>query len=80
MSWIFSESTQFYKKNKHFLQIGDCSFTVDGNNFTVSVMDSVKDYTEYMKEIFDFPAIKNYIQGTGGKPFNVLFNALHGGK
>ena len=62
------------------MQIGDCSFTVDGNNFTVSVMDSVKDYTEYMKEIFDFPAIKNYIQGTGGKPFNVLFNALHGGK
>ena len=43
-------------------------------------MDSVKDYTEYMKEIFDFPAIKSYIQGAGGKPFNVLFNALHGGK
>ena len=43
-------------------------------------MDSVKDYAEYMKEIFDFDAIKKLITGADGKkPFNVLFNAMHGG-
>ena len=63
-----------------FLQIGDTALTVDGNPFVVQVMDSVKDYAEYMKEIFDFDAIKKLITGADGKkPFNVLFNAMHGG-
>jgi phosphoglucomutase len=44
------------------------------------VIDSVKDYVEYMKEIFDFGAIRGLIQGTGGNPgINVLINAMNGG-
>ena len=36
---------------------------------------------EYMKEIFDFAAIKGLIQGSDGqKPLNVLMNAMNGGK
>ena len=53
--------------------------TVDGNPFVVQVKDSVKDYAEYMKEIFDFDAIKKLISGADGKQCNVLFNAMHGG-
>ena len=42
----------------------------------VEVKDSVKDYAEYMKEIFDFDAIKKLISGGSCK---VLINAMHGG-
>ena len=54
---------------------------MDGNPFTVEIMDSVKDYVEYMKEIFDFGAIKELLHGAGGQPpLKVLINAMHGGK
>ena len=57
------------------------TFTVDGRQFTVEVIDSVNDYAEYMKELFDFGAIKDLIRGSGShrSPFKVLFNALSGG-
>ncbi len=58
-------------------QIGETTLTVDGHPFVVQVKDSVQDYAEYMKEIFDFDAIKKLISGDGGK--QVLFNAMHGG-
>ena len=61
--------------------VGTKQFTVDGKQFTVQIVDPVQDYMDYMKEIFDFSAIKNLLTGSGGKPpFKILMNALHGGK
>ena len=61
--------------------LGVHQFTVDGQPFTVEVIDTVADYVDYMKEIFDFAAIKGLIQGSGGqKPLNVLINAMNGGE
>jgi phosphoglucomutase len=47
----------------------------------VEVIDSVNDYVSYMKEIFDFASIKALVQGTEQrKPFQVLIDAMNGGK
>lgn len=55
-------------------------FQVDGREFVVEVIDSVNDYVDLMKEIFDFPAIKKLIQGSNGKPgFQVTIDSLNGG-
>ncbi|KAL4705177.1 hypothetical protein ACJJTC_018423 [Scirpophaga incertulas] len=59
-------------------KIGVQQFDVEGRQFTVEIMDSVKDYVEYMQEIFDFPKIKALIQGSSGKPFNVLIDSMNG--
>lgn len=45
------------------------------------MVDSVADYVAYMKEIFDFNAIKGLLHGADGNPpLKVLINAMHGGK
>lgn len=60
--------------------VGTQQFTVDGHQFTLEVIDSVADYVAYMKELFDFNAIKSLLQGTGGSaPLPVLINAMNGG-
>lgn len=54
---------------------------MEGKPFVVEVIDSVRDYVDYMKEIFDFPLIKRLIQGSEQrKPFNVLIDSMNGGK
>nr|XP_027216302.1 phosphoglucomutase-1-like [Penaeus vannamei]XP_027216305.1 phosphoglucomutase-1-like [Penaeus vannamei] len=59
--------------------IGTQEFQVDGKPFTVEVVDSVADYVAYMKEIFDFNAIKGLLHGADGNPpLKVLINAMHG--
>lgn len=61
-------------------KIQSLTLQVDGRPFTVDVIDSVKDYVELMKEIFDFGSIKKLLQGRDGKPgFQVLINAMNGG-
>lgn len=53
---------------------------VDGRDFTVQVVNSVDDYLELMKSIFDFAAVKNLLQGSPDKPaFQILINAMNGG-
>jgi phosphoglucomutase len=42
----------------------------------VEVIDSVADYVDYMKDIFDFPLIKSFFQSNS--KFRVLFDGLHG--
>lgn len=42
----------------------------------VEVIDSCADYTEMLKDIFDFPLIKKFFQSH--QDFKVLFDALHG--
>ncbi|KAK7082760.1 Phosphoglucomutase-1 [Halocaridina rubra] len=60
-------------------KVGTQEFVVDGNPFTVEVIDSVDEYVQYMKELFDFPAIKGLLQGTDGQPpLKVLINSMHG--
>eukprot|EP00914_Ancora_sagittata_P010215 GHVO01019707.1.p1 GENE.GHVO01019707.1~~GHVO01019707.1.p1 ORF type:complete len:560 (-),score=70.55 GHVO01019707.1:660-2339(-) len=59
-------------------KVGTQSFTVDGKPFTLQVIDSVQDYLDYMKEIFDFSAIKALMTGAGGTKLEVLMNSMHG--
>ena len=56
-------------------QPGTSTHKIAGATLIVEVIDSVYDYVEYMKEIFDFPKIKDYI-----KSKNILLNAMNGGE
>lgn len=61
-------------------KIQSTTVQVDGKEFTVDVIDSVNDYLEHMKDIFDFSSIKQLIQGSNDRPpFKVLINAMNGG-
>lgn len=44
----------------------------------VEIIDSTKDYVEFLKEIFDFDLIKKFIKAQEPKGFKVLFDALNG--
>ena len=60
--------------------IGSTSWEVEGHTFTVTVRDSVEDYTQLMREIFDFDLLKKLISGTDDQPpFKLVANAMHGG-
>ncbi|XP_068617666.1 phosphoglucomutase [Battus philenor] len=60
-------------------KIGVQTFKVDDHEFVVEVIDSVRDYVDYMKEIFDFPKIKSLILGSEQKkPFKVLIDSMSG--
>jgi len=59
-------------------KVGAQKFDVEGHTFVVEVVDSVQDYVELMKEIFDFDSLRNLIQGKGQAPLKVLINAMHG--
>lgn len=49
--------------------------------FRVVVIDSVEDYHHYMRELFDFNALRAMLSGSDGLPkVNIHANALHGGK
>ncbi|CAG5121125.1 unnamed protein product [Candidula unifasciata] len=54
-------------------QLGTSKFTVGGEPFVVEVIDNTADYVEFMKQIFDFPAIKTFLQTK-----RVLLNAMNG--
>lgn len=45
-------------------------------NLEVEIIDSTADYVEMLKDIFDFPLIKEFLDTH--KDFKVLFDALHG--
>ncbi|KAL0488885.1 phosphoglucomutase [Acrasis kona] len=45
------------------------------DHFSVEIIDSVKDYLELLKTIFDFDAIKKLLSR---KDFNFTFDAMHG--
>ncbi|KAL5109835.1 Phosphoglucomutase [Taenia crassiceps] len=61
-------------------QMGSTDYCLsNGNTFKVTVISSTKDYITYMKEIFDFNLIKNFLNGSNGKPpFKVLVDGLSG--
>ncbi|KAL3868833.1 hypothetical protein ACJMK2_041590 [Sinanodonta woodiana] len=55
-------------------RLGIQTFQVDGRDFSVEVIDPVKDYVDYMKEIFDFSLIGQLLSDG----LNVLINAMNG--
>ncbi|XP_017889463.1 phosphoglucomutase [Ceratina calcarata] len=60
-------------------ELQNTTIQVDGNPFTVQVIDSVNDYLEHMKSIFDFSSIKTLLQGSNNRPpFKVLINGMNG--
>lgn len=57
------------------------SLKIEDKDFVVEVIDSVKDYLDYMKEIFNFPLIKTLLEGSEDKKkFNVLIDSMNGGE
>ncbi|KAF8375725.1 hypothetical protein PRIPAC_82154 [Pristionchus pacificus] len=59
--------------------IGHHEFDVDGmGKYIVDVIDSVKDYVELMKTIFDFPTMREYMKGLGGNQLRILIDSMHG--
>jgi len=61
-------------------KVQSISIEVDGKPFIIDIIDSVNDYVELMKEIFDFASIRKLLQGNADKPaFKVLINSMNGG-
>lgn len=56
-------------------KIGVNDYLIEDEPFRVEVIDSVQDYLELMKEVFDFPLIKSHLSGG----FKILINCMHGG-
>lgn len=54
--------------------LGTTTFSLDGATFEVEIIDSVADYVEMMKEIFDFDLLKEFL-----KNFKIVANGMHGG-
>lgn len=55
-------------------QIGEYSFKIEDRDFAVQIIDSVQDYSDLMKEIFDFDALRRFFKSG----FKVTVNALNG--
>eukprot|EP00112_Aurelia_sp_Birch-Aquarium-sp1_P012146 Seg2553.1 transcript_id=Seg2553.1/GoldUCD/mRNA.D3Y31 product=Phosphoglucomutase-1 protein_id=Seg2553.1/GoldUCD/D3Y31 len=78
-SKIFSETTTIkeYKIVKgidiDLNSLGTTTFSLDGATFEVEIIDSVADYVEMMKEIFDFDLLKEFL-----KNFKIVANGMHG--
>ncbi|XP_040069128.1 phosphoglucomutase [Ixodes scapularis] len=65
--------------NPNLGQLGTQTFDCEGRTFTVEVVDSVQDYLDFMKEIFDFDALRRLIKGSSKRPaLRILVNCLHG--
>ena len=56
-------------------KIGVNDYLIEDEPFRVEIIDSVQDYLELMKEIFDFGSIKAHLSGG----FKILINCMHGG-
>ncbi|XP_077548890.1 phosphoglucomutase-1-like [Haemaphysalis longicornis] len=60
-------------------QLCSQTFNVDGHTFTVEIIDSVADYVELMKQVFDFDMLRTLLQGSESRPpFRLLVNCMHG--
>lgn len=61
------------------LTLNKYSFEIEGRSspFEVEIIDSVDDYVQLMKSIFDFDQIRNLLVGKQGN-FPIMINALSG--
>lgn len=54
-------------------------YTVQGKPFRVDVIDSVQNYLELMREIFDFDVLRKYVSGAaGGKALRMRIDSMSG--
>jgi phosphoglucomutase len=56
-------------------KVGEKTFQVENRDFTVQVIDSVQDYLDLMRDIFDFDALRVFFKSG----VRVTVNALNGG-
>ncbi|KAG4074613.1 hypothetical protein HA402_004484 [Bradysia odoriphaga] len=56
-------------------KIGTNTFVVNDKPFTVEILDSVKNYVDLMKEIFDFDKLKTFVTG---KPIKMRIDSMNG--
>ncbi|CAF3356458.1 unnamed protein product [Rotaria socialis] len=65
--------------NIDLLTLGKHSYEIEGRSipFEIEIIDSVDDYVQLMKSIFDFDKIRNLLNGDKGK-FPIMINALSG--
>ncbi|CAF0928185.1 unnamed protein product [Rotaria sordida] len=65
--------------NIDLLTLGKHTYEIEGRSipFEIEIIDSVDDYVQFMKEIFDFDKIRNLLNGEKGK-FPIMINALSG--
>jgi phosphoglucomutase len=56
-------------------KLGEHTFNIDNRIFVVQIIDSVNDYMELMKEIFDFDALKRFFKSG----VRITVNSLNGG-
>lgn len=56
--------------------IGSSTFDVNGKPYVVEIVDSVSNYVELMKEIFDFNKLKAFVSGP--KPLKMRIDGLNG--
>jgi len=54
-------------------EVGSSTHQIQGQKFTVDIVDSTTDYVELMKEIFDFNLLKDYLKGR-----KILVNGMYG--
>ncbi|XP_065199585.1 phosphoglucomutase-1 [Planococcus citri] len=61
-------------------KLGTYVYKVDDSDFTVQIIDSVNDYLELMKTVFDFPKLRTLLNNspTNKNSFRVLINSMHG--
>lgn len=61
-------------------KIGVNEFNLNGTQFTVEIIDSVSDYVQLMKEIFDFDRLRAFVSGKKtGSPLKLRIDSLNGG-
>lgn len=60
-------------------KIGVNQYDVSGKQFTVEIIDCVSDYVRLMKEIFDFPKLKDYVTGKStGRALQMKIDSMNG--
>jgi phosphoglucomutase len=65
-------------------QLGTHTYTVElaggkQSTFTVEIVDSVEDYVQLLRTIFDFESLRSLLTGTNGyRKFNVVFDSMNG--
>ncbi|XP_026466515.1 phosphoglucomutase [Ctenocephalides felis] len=59
--------------------IGNYSYNIEGQEFSISVIDPLEDYINLMKTIFDFHGIQSFIaNGFDGSPLKLLIDSMNG--
>jgi len=74
ISKTISEFEQVMPLECDIAKIGEHEFQIEDRNFNIQIIDSVQDYSDLMKNIFDFDALRAYFK-SGTK---ITVNALNG--